>query len=278
MINLQRRWTVIVGVVLGILAVILTNIYLRQREQQWRTKQPKEVPVLVAARDISKGAVIDYDMLAFKPMPAKFIQPGAVQSRQSVVGKTALVTIMAGEQILSTKLAQPEKGLTLAGKTPPGKRAFTVGLEASSAVGGMIRPGDHVDVLAIFTAPALTVTLFQDILVLAVGREMVAEEEEKGRRSATTTAARGRETVTLALSPQEVQIITVAMEQGKIRMTLRPRMEAGKALPAVDLSQLPPAVDLNTLLQFYIRRAEPQPTVEVIRGLEKEVTPLPAKR
>lgn len=272
---MERKWAIIIAAVLGLLAVFLTNIYFRQQETQ---VQVREAQVLVAAKDISRGATIDYDMLAFKMMPLNFIQPGALTSKESAVGKTALATIMAGEQILVTKLAAPGAGLTLAGKTPPGKRAVTISLEAASAVGGMIRPADHVDVLAIFSAPAITLTLFQDVLVLAVGQEMVPTEEKKERtragQEATSTA---RMTVTLALTPQQVQILTVAMEQGKIRLTLRPRMETGKALPTVDLSNLPPAIDLNTLLQFYIRRPEAAPSVEVIRGLKKEVTPMPAK-
>lgn len=265
---MKRTWAIVAAAVLGLLAVVLTNVYLQ------RQKPPPEemTSVLVAASEITKGAVIEHNMLVLQPTPVKFVQPGALRAREIAVGKTAMVTIMAGEQILATKLAQPEAGLTLAGKTPPGKRAFALGLEPASAVGGFIRPGDHVDVLAIFTAPVITITLFQDVLVLAVGKEMVAEEEKKGGGDSVSR----RESVTLALTPQEVQIISVAIEQGKIRLTLRPRQEEGKAMPAVDLSQLPPAVDINTLLQFYIRRAvEPQPSVEVIRGLKKEITPLP---
>lgn len=275
---MQRKWAVIVAAVLGLLAVFLTNYYFQQREVGLRAKETR---VLVAAKDISQGTTIDYDMLAFKVVPVNFVQPRALTSRESAVGKAALATIMAGEQILNTKLAAPGTGLTLAVKTPPGKRAFTIGLETTSAVGGMIRPGDHVDVLAIFTNPAVTLTLFQDLLVLAVGQEMVAEETAKKRRGEKTPSPTARGTITLALTPQEVQVITVAMQHGKIRLTLRPRMEKGGTLPPVDLSNLPPAIDLNTLLQFYIRRApqkEAAPTVEVIRGLKKEVTPVPTKR
>lgn len=270
---MERKWAVIAAIVLGLLAVLLTNMYFRQREARLRVKT---IPILVAAEDISKGAVIDYNTLAFMAMPVNFIQPGALRAKESAVGKTAVATIMAGEQILSTKLVAPGSGLTLAGKTPAGKRAFTIGVDAASAVGGMIRPGDHVDLLAIFTNPPITLALFQDILVLAVGQEMVPEETGRRRGKETVSAVR-RESITLALTPQEVQVLTVAMEQGKIRLTLRPRQEAAGALPVVDLRQLPPALNLKTLLQFYIRNPKPPPTVEVIRGLEKEMAPVPAQ-
>lgn len=272
---MERKWAIIVAAALGLLAVFLTNIYFREKEQRFRVE---EAPVLVAARDISKGAVIDYDMLAFKSMPVKFVQPGALGSKESAVGKTALVTIVAGEQVLATKLAHPRAGLTLAGKTPPGNRAVTIGLETSSAVGGMIRPGDHVDVLAIFTTPPLIITLFQNVLILAVDQQMVPEPEGR-KRDERAPAPTARLTITFALTPQEVQILTVAMENGKIRLTLRPQMEADKVLPAVDLTNLPPMVDYNTLLQLYYPRTteKPVPSVEVIRGLKKEWTPIPTR-
>lgn len=274
--SLERKWAVIIAIVLGILAVALTNVYFRQREATMRVETK---PVLVAAKQISQGALIDYDMLAFKVVPVKFAEPGVLRARELAVGKTALVPIMAGEQVLATKLAAPGTGLTLAGKTPPGKRAFTITFDPAAAVGGMVKPGDHVDVLATFSKQQVMLTLFQDILVLAVGQLMIptAEPGTTGKGARTTGAK--KETITFALTPQEVQILSVAMEHGKIQLTLRPRMESGKALPAADLSNLPPAVDLNTLFQYYIRRPKIEvPSVEVIRGLKKEITPFPAKK
>ena len=269
--SLERKWTIIIAIVLGLLAVVLTNVYFRQKEAQLRVATK---PVLVAAKQISKGAVIDYNMLAFKVMPVKFTQPGALRARELAVGKTALVPIMPGEQILATKLAAPGAGLTLAGKTPPGKRAFTITFDPVAAVGGMVRPGDHVDVLASFSKQQIMLTLFQNVLVLAVGQQMVptAEAEGVGKRTGTPK----KSTITFALTPQEVQILTVATEHGKIQLTLRPPMESEKALPPVNLSNLPSTIDLNTLFQFYIRRPRVEiPSVEVIRGLKKEIMPLP---
>jgi pilus assembly protein CpaB len=271
---MQRKLAVIIAVVLGLLAVFLTNVYFQQKEGLIDVRKTR---VLVAAKDISKGTTIDYDMLAFKTIPLNFVQPKAISSKESAVGKTTLVTILSGEQILSTKLTAPGSGLTLAGKTPPGKRAFTIGLDAAAAVGGMVDPGDHVDILAVFTNPAVTLTLFQDVLVLAVGRQMVPTQE-RGDRETSVSAVKG---ITLALTPQEVQVITVAIQHGKIKLTLRPRMEEGRALPPANLANLPAAIDLNTLLQLYVGRPEAAravPQVEVIRGLKKEVTAVPAAR
>ncbi|MBN3038963.1 MAG: Flp pilus assembly protein CpaB [Candidatus Omnitrophica bacterium] len=275
---MSRKIAIIIAIILGVLAVFLTNVYFQQREAKIAGQRGEEMQVVIAATEITKGTLISHGMLAYSMVPVRYVQPGALKIRDQAVNKVALSTIMRGEQILTSKLSSPDVRQTLAMMTPPGKRAVTISLDASSTVGGMIRPGDYVDILASFTNPSVILTLFQDILVLAMGQDMVAASGEEGRSRTRTTTSR-REAVTLALSPQEVQILSVAMEYGKIRLTLRPRMEAGKALPSVDLSQLPPVVDLNTLLRLYIQRPDPNamktPSVEVIRGLKKEITPLP---
>ncbi|NQS99556.1 MAG: SAF domain-containing protein, partial [Candidatus Omnitrophica bacterium] len=97
MIHIERKVAIIVAAVLGLAAVLLTNMYFRQREAQFSVSTK---PVLVAAKEISQNAVIDYGMLAFKTVPVKFIQPGALRARELAVGKTAIVKIMAGEQVL----------------------------------------------------------------------------------------------------------------------------------------------------------------------------------
>ena len=271
-----RKLAVIIAVSCGLLAVLLTNFYF---QQQAKEKHVDEAAVVVAASDIAKGALIEYEMLTFKKMPVEFIQPGALNVRERAIGKTALATIMQGEQVLTTKLAAPGTGLTLAGKTPPGKRAVTIGLENVMAVGGMVYPGDHVDVLGIFKNPPITLTLFQDVLILAVGQQMVPARGAS-RQDSQTFSPRGKNIITFAMTPQEVQILTVAMEQGKIGLTLRPQMEVGRALPTIDLSNLPPVVTFQTLLQLYTMTTPPDetgPKVEIIRGLKKEITPITVK-
>ncbi len=57
-------------------------------------------------------------------------------------------------------------------RTPPGKRAVTIKIASLAATGGLINPGDFVDIIAHLNAPKkkkLTTVLFQNIQVLAVG-------------------------------------------------------------------------------------------------------------
>jgi pilus assembly protein CpaB len=169
----------------------------------------------------------------------------------------------------------------LSTKVPKGKRAITVPVDNISSVGGMIRPGDHVDVMGMVPLPAMTadgkqvtqmttMPLFQDVLVLAVGQEFtnVPGGEKKERVLSPV--------ITLALQPQEANLIAFVQEQGKIRLILR-SPEDTQVQPA-----MPASWDalLRTVMPQAFQQAgtkeipKPKKTVEIYRGLQKEIKTL----
>jgi pilus assembly protein CpaB len=291
---MERKWIIIVAV-LGALAIFLTYFYLQLSDLYVQQKQvppqSEKTQVLIATQDIPQGTAIAEEMVNFKTVPVDFVEPGALKSLEDAVGKISAVVIMSGEQILATKLvppsppkpvpAKPQIDRTLAGKMPLGTRAFTLDLDAAASVGGMVKPGDHIDVVASFSNPPITLTLLEDILVLAVGQETVSvrtEEEQTGQLKSVDAEVGINGAITLALSPQQVQKLGVAMEHGKIQLTLRPWREAKEIIAPIGQNKLPAAIDLNSLLEDYIKPPEQVPSVEVIRGLKRELTPLPEEK
>jgi pilus assembly protein CpaB len=289
---MERKWIVIVAV-LGALAIFLTYFYLQLNglyvQQKQVPSQSEKTQVLIATQDIPQGTAIAEEMVGFKTVPADFVEPGALKSLEAAVGKISAVVIMSGEQILATKLvppsppkpvpAKPQIDRTLAGKMPAGTRAFTLDLDAAACVGGMVKPGDHIDVVASFSEPPITLTLLEDILVLAVGQEIVsAETEGEQARQPEGVDIVDVGTITLALSPQQVQKLGVAMEHGRIQLTLRAGAEAEEITSPIEQNKLSSAIDLNSLLEDYIKPPEQVPSVEVIRGLKRELTPLPEEK
>ncbi len=115
--------------------------------------------------------------------------------------------------------------------TPPGKRAMTVMIDSLSAVGGLINPGDFVDILADLLVPnaqdpqektPITSVLFQNVQVLAVnsnfkpvGSALTYQQQEKSRSL----------NITLALSPEEVGLITFTQKYGQLKLALRSPVE-----------------------------------------------------
>jgi Flp pilus assembly protein CpaB len=122
----------------------------------------------------------------------------------------------------------PKKSASLALKTPPGKRAVTINIESLGAVGGLINPGDFVDVIAHLDRPiksekegdkdkkeTVTAMIFQKLQILAID----ANVDKPGAYEEQFKAATLR--VTLAVNPQEVSLLVFADKNGKLELALR---------------------------------------------------------
>ncbi len=285
---------IILGIFAGVCmvaAVWLANRYITEKERALAKKEQEvmsnyqaPVEVVVAAKDLPEGTELEPAHLKMAAVPEKFVQPYAVRSPNQVAGKVTMAPIAADEQVLSTKVRRPEEapsGATLSSLTPKGKRAVTIAVDEITGVGGFVRPGDIVDILWTVKVPqanpqkeeqATTLTLFQDVPVLAVGGDLLGR---KGRQP--TGGEKDKEkgyTVTLALSPQETSFLLFAREQGKIQLSLRPKSE-----DASQVSVIP--ANITTLMQMQLGMkssgavpSRPGRHVEVYKGLKRDVVAL----
>lgn len=122
---------------------------------------------------------------------------------------------------------------------PPGKRALTIQVDTLAAVGGLITPGDFVDVIATLRMPEkakaegkgkakdVITVLFQDLQVLAVGalfKPVGGSELYENRQKSKSV------NVTLAVSPEEAGLLTFAQANGTLQLSLRSPSEQGHQL------------------------------------------------
>jgi pilus assembly protein CpaB len=145
----------------------------------------------------------------------------------------------------------------LDGETVQVWRAVSITVSGADAVSGMVQPQDKVDVLGTFTIPSetnpqevesVTLTLMENVSVLAVGQQTGNDLPQSGRRS------RGYSTVTLKVSPVEAEIL-VFTQHSKSQLALALRnpgdehlfntesagnkyQRIGEPLPAIDFSWL----------------------------------------
>lgn len=104
-----------------------------------------------------------------------------------------------------------------------GWRAVSIPVDPVSSVNNLIQPNDNVDVIGTFRFPdvrgdsaldTVTLTILQDVKVLAVGNRWQSAIAESG-----TSGSYG--TVTLQLMPDEVEMLIFASQKGKITLSLR---------------------------------------------------------
>lgn len=145
--------------------------------------------------------------------------------RQEVGNLQQKQMAMAQQQPQATPAAPAVSASTLAIKTPAGKRALTVLLDSLSAVGGMINPGDFVDILAHLTLPAppnsthppdkISAILFQNVQILAVGTNVQTPGDYAVQQAA------GSLNVTFAVDPEEAGLLIFSQQNGKLQIVLR---------------------------------------------------------
>ncbi len=134
---------------------------------------------------------------------------------------------------------------------PAGRRAFAVEVREVTGVGGLLLPGHFVDVIAVFAdrfdEAGRAITMLQDVEVLAVGQEaqepFPASEEGAtglaGRRPDDVERQPDASSATLAVTPQDAQMLALVQESGAaIWLSLRP-VGDHDVVPAEDASLQP---------------------------------------
>lgn len=291
---MQKRLTTIIGIVMTLAAVLLVKVYLDQQRRAVRIEAQRQLAkerrdqtsVLVAKTDIARGAIIEAEMVDSAIVPNQYVQPQALTSLDRIGGMVTVVSISKGEQITLSKLLSSKQADSLAMATPVGKRAITISVDNIASLGGMLSPGDYVDLIGLLPFPTeiqgqitsqlATIPLFQNVLILAVGQDLggMARGQGGGSRYKKEETREAAPLITLALIPQEANIIAFVQEQGRIRLLLRS--------PADSQTQAIMPASWDTLLQYIMPKepltkqeeTKPRKVVEIYRGLQKEVVPL----
>jgi pilus assembly protein CpaB len=173
------------------------------------------VDVIVAADDLQVGAKIEAHDIKIIKIPASDLPPGSPRRRSDVLGRGVIIPISKGEFILPNRLAEENAGSGLPSLIPPGMRAVSVRVNEVVSVAGFVTPGTRVDVLLTGTpggGEQQTTTVLQNIAVLASGHTL----ERTSTGEAQNTAV-----ITLLVSPDDAQRLTLASSEGHIQLALR---------------------------------------------------------
>jgi pilus assembly protein CpaB len=212
-----RRWLAVLG--LGLAAGTLHFLYLRSLAAEARGGAP--VTVLVAAAPIRAGEPVDEARLGTREVPAGFVDARAVPAERlpDVLGLELAVELEPGVVLAWTDFTEraDPSAEDLARLVGPGERAMAIPVDGSLSLGGMLRPGHRVDILGTFQrgerrGERVTVTLLQNVTVLATGRAV--------RGAGVAEEARYR-TVTLSVGMEESQLLAFATTQGSLSLVLR---------------------------------------------------------
>lgn len=221
----------ILAIVFGLAAAWGAYQYFKKIENTYKASD-NYVQVAVAKVIIPARQVITDQMVDFTEMPANYASPGVLGKPDEVIGKMSRSDIFPGEQIIKNKITSsndPGEGLAMI--VEPGRRAVTVPVNDVTGVAGLLKPGDHIDLLGTLTVndQVITSTIIQNIKILAVNKSTSASGEKQAQAGL----------LTLSVDPFEAQHLTLTLEKGSIRILLRtPADETKVPIPSTNINQL----------------------------------------
>ena len=234
--------------------------------------------VIVANADLSLGSELGRDDLKSVEWPASAVPEGAFEDPAALIGRGLIDSVVRHEPILPGKLASKEAGSGLPPIIPAGKRAMSVRVNEVIGVAGYVLPGTRVDTVATQspTAKAEDMTskvVLSNVEVLTAGTRL--EHDAKDGKPISVTV------VTLVVTPDEAERLTLASTEGKIQLALRNPLDVdspatagvkpGILMGTVQQRQAVPvarrAAPANTSVPAFI---PPAPTVEIIRGDKRQ--------
>jgi pilus assembly protein CpaB len=188
---------------------------------------PTTVNYFVAVHPLPRGTLAREEDFTVRSASPDRVPTGAIldtpDSKLGLPGSLVRKFVEAGSPITPQDILRPRDRGFLASVLAPDSRAVSLKVDEESGVSGLIRPGDHVDVVLtqVFEKAdparrALSETVLQNVRVIAIDQEIV-----QGGRSVTAALGKQAQTVSLELSPDQVKKITVAKQLGTLSMAVR---------------------------------------------------------
>ena len=256
-----NRRLLLLALVAGIVAAILIYTALsRGSESTGGASAASTAPAVVAKQDIPARTKITSGMVEVRQVPSDNRSELAYTDLSQVVGRVTRYPITTNEELLSTKVVSltsvAKTGDSLSYVIPEGSRAISIEVTQVISSGGLVLPGDYVDIIGVFDVTFgsgdqeiteeryFSRIILQNIEVLAVAQTVVDTVPEAGTTTGTdgettTTDASGQRvrnteadpepkasTATLSVTPQQAQLLFLAEENGVLRLAVRPYGDA----------------------------------------------------
>ncbi|MEX1023070.1 MAG: Flp pilus assembly protein CpaB [Dehalococcoidia bacterium] len=255
----------LLAVVLGLATASATFAWISGQESPDDLNAAAVVPsddvpnfeVVVVVEDVAAGTRLPALALTTRRVTQTEMLQGAHTVPSEIAGRITRYPLLAGEQVIESKLVGDDgvSGRGLAYAVAPGMRAVSVPVSEVSGAGGLMIPGDRVDVMVVTTHSRVfgpeveaevdqatldaglddentVVTVLQDVLVLAVG-QVLTPPADGGRDPATLRVDEAdpqpsAHSVTLAVTPEQSQALFIASQEGPLGFAVRAFGDGGQ--------------------------------------------------
>ena len=233
---MKQKLLLLIAVFFGVIAFVLTYQQLKHEKQKIHG-QAITTRLIRLKVDKNAGEKVEADDI--EAYTETRIKSGAIFSRSipwknrvQVIGRE-LDTYLGKGSVLQYDDLKPasRRVFGLNANIKNGMRAKAIAVDSISSLSYLIRPDDRVDVIGTFRFPemrgekdwdTITLTILQNVRVIATGNQWGRGSQNQG------PSRRSYSSVTLELSPSDVEIVEFASQKGRLSLSLRNNEDAAE--------------------------------------------------
>ena len=226
----RRVLGIVVAVVLAVFGTLALVAYVNGAEDRALAGE-RVVDVYVVTQPIAAGTSSDelVGKVKREQVPAKVQASGSVRKLGDIDGTVAAVDLVAGEQLLRARFADPTQAASQrsvgGSRIPAGWFQTTVQLDPAQALGGRVKAGQRITVVASVSSGVSvngpqSAVVARDALVTNV--QIDGDKGDDVNPREVTNAPTGKFLVTIALPQAELERVVYATDQGKVWLATEP--------------------------------------------------------
>lgn len=225
-------------------------------EQAKLQEQPVKViyKTVQAAVDIQPGQPITKEMVTLTESDQTPSQTALTMLSQAV-GKMVKSPVIQGETLEQGKILDGAGLVTIS----PGMRAMTIQVSNVGSVNNSLTAGSRVDILTTVTNndKTITRTLLQNVKIIAASNDPASATNASSSRMDSGNDG----SVTVAVTPKQAELLTLANQLGKFHLTLRNyNDEQTVKMPGADLGSLMAGLNRMAAPKKAMPAKPPEPT------------------
>jgi len=233
-----------------------------------RTTAPDTVKILVAKKELPVGTMLTEkkmnDLVGVAEFPKGSLPPEVITDIALLRGKQLTRTLRTGDRFMPKDIG---KGQDVS--VPKGMLMYTLKMDPVKAVAGFALPGSHVDLILTEQKSdnkTQSSVMARDMLVVAVD---ITDVRPEGNKHAIPQL----NSVSLAVTPQQGQMLALAMKRGEITLMLRdPESTDKELLPPIDrlphdkVTNSAPNVEATKTVKILVAKVEVESGKKITSG------------
>jgi pilus assembly protein CpaB len=213
--NRRNRTLLVLLVAVGLASLATYGVFRTIKNIPVREVEVATSYVVVAAENLPLGTRIVKEQVKAVGWPASTPVQGSFASADEIIGRGLIQPVLANEPLTESKLAPREAGAGLSPSITPGMRALSIKVNDVIGVAGFTVPGARVDVVVVINGnDGMARTVVSNLQVLTAGTKYDIEQAKDGQPIPSSV-------VTLLVTPEQAERITLAQTNGSITLVLR---------------------------------------------------------